>query len=207
MKDLPSADVAGRIADTQRPISDEEIHGGDRDPRPSGHGHRRADIGLLRLTKIHAKDLAGSRGDEEVLAAAVGGREVVLAKVKERKALIGPSTQEEIRTTLAIPGNADVATFLAGVTNEQVWFQKVGRNLEASVIGTDDKFVLRDWYRGEAFRVERFQTTEGGKALLQSDVQGLVDAMAAFAPPPAGVTTLPLHYRTALAPVIAANWQ
>jgi hypothetical protein len=31
--------------------------------------------------------------------------------------------------------------------------------------------------------------------------------MAAFAPPAAGQTTLPDDYRTALQPVIAANWK
>jgi hypothetical protein len=34
-----------------------------------------------------------------------------------------------------------------------------------------------------------------------------VSAMAAFSPPAAGQTTLPANYQTALAPVIAANWQ
>jgi hypothetical protein len=32
-------------------------------------------------------------------------------------------------------------------------------------------------------------------------------AMAAFSPPPAGQTTLSANYQTALAPVIAADWQ
>lgn len=37
-------------------------------------------------------------------------------------------------------------------------------------------------------------------------VNTLVQAMAAFAPPAPGETTLPPTYQTALAPVIAANW-
>ena len=104
-------------------------------------------------------------------------------------------------------GNTDSATFLSGVANDQVWFRRVGNNLEANVIGTFDAFVLRDWYRGAAFRVERFQTTDGDLTLLETNVQALVDAMAAFAPPAPGMTTLPLDYQTALNPVIAANWQ
>jgi hypothetical protein len=43
--------------------------------------------------------------------------------------------------------------------------------------------------------------------LLDSKVDTLVQAMAAFAPPAAGQTTLPPAYQTALASVIAANWQ
>jgi len=58
---------------------------------------------------------------------------------------------------------------------------------------------------GNQYRVEQFRTSDG-KVLLDSQVQSLVDAMAAFAPPAAGQTTLPAHCSTALAPVIVANW-
>ncbi len=47
-----------------------------------------------------------------------------------------------------------------------------------------------------------------GDYLLNSAVQNLVTAMAAFAPPAFGQTTLPTgSYQDDLAPVIAANWQ
>ena len=49
--------------------------------------------------------------------------------------------------------------------------------------------------------------TSDGKVLLDSQVQNLVQAMAAFAPPAAGQTTLNASQQAALAPVIAANWQ
>jgi hypothetical protein len=55
--------------------------------------------------------------------------------------------------------------------------------------------------------VEQFKTTDGAKTLLDSNVQNLVNAMASFAPPAAGQTTLPANYQTSLAPVIATNWQ
>jgi hypothetical protein len=67
--------------------------------------------------------------------------------------------------------------------------------------------VVKDWYSGAANHVEQFKTTDGGKTLLDSNVQNLVNAMAAFAPPAAGQTTLPANYQSSLTPVIAANWQ
>jgi hypothetical protein len=88
-----------------------------------------------------------------------------------------------------------------------MWFRQVGNDLEASIIGTPDAFVLRDWYRGADFRVEQVKTTDGSKTLLQSNVQNLVNAMAAFAPPAPGMTTLPLNYQATLHAVISANWQ
>jgi hypothetical protein len=74
------------------------------------------------------------------------------------------------------------------------------------VIGTGDKAVSKDWYLGSGYHLERFESGNG-KALLDSQVPALVNAMAAFAPPAAGQTTLPQSYRDALAPVIAVNWQ
>jgi Ca2+-binding RTX toxin-like protein len=107
----------------------------------------------------------------------------------------------------ATAGNTDIARFLSGISSEQIWFQHVGNNLEASVIGTADKLVVKDWYLDAAYHVEQFKTTDGAHTLLDSNVQNLVNAMASFAPPAAGQTTLPTSYQDALAGVIAANWQ
>jgi len=105
------------------------------------------------------------------------------------------------------PGNTDVARFLADITSDQLWFRQMGNNLEVSIIGTDDTLTIRDWYSGTDNQVERFETTADNKALLNSQVDSLVSAMASFAPPPSGQTTLTSEQQEALAPVLAANWQ
>jgi Ca2+-binding RTX toxin-like protein len=115
----------------------------------------------------------------------------------------GADTVTENDTTA---GNADIASFLSGVAADQIWFRHVGNNLEASIVGTSDKLVISNWYSGSAYHVEQFKTADG-KTLLDSKVESLVQAMASFAPPAAGQSTLPSNYQTALAPVIAANWQ
>ena len=103
-------------------------------------------------------------------------------------------------------GNTDVVTIGAGVAANQMWFRRVGSDLEVSIIGGPDKSTISDWYSGSAYHVEQFKTSDG-KMLLDSQVDALVSAMAAFAPPAAGQTTLPADYQTALNPVIAANWK
>jgi Ca2+-binding RTX toxin-like protein len=103
-------------------------------------------------------------------------------------------------------GNTDLARFLEGVATDQIWFRHVGNNLEASIIGTSDKLILNSWYSGTAYHVEQFKTADN-HTLLDTQVENLVQAMAAFAPPAAGQTTLPPDYQAALQPVIAANWQ
>lgn len=105
----------------------------------------------------------------------------------------------------ATAGNTDVLQFLSGVASDQIWLRQVSNNLEVSIIGTSDKATLTNWYLGNQYHVEQFKTSDG-KTLLDSQVQNLVSAMAGFTPPAAGQTTLPPNYQTALAPVIAANW-
>ena len=73
-------------------------------------------------------------------------------------------------------------------------------------MGTTDKLTVQNWYLGGQYHIEQFKTADG-KLLLDSQVENLVQAMAAFAPPAAGQTSLPPTYQDTLAPVIAANWQ
>ena len=100
----------------------------------------------------------------------------------------------------------DTLQLFAGVSREQVWWRKSGSDLELSIIGTTDKVTVQNWYAGKANHVEQFRTADG-KVLLDTQVDQLVNAMAAFAPPAAGQTTLSTAYQTALNPVIAANWK
>ena len=94
----------------------------------------------------------------------------------------------------------------AGVSENQIWLQRTGSDLQLTLIETNDKLTVRNWYSGSAYRVDGFDLGNG-KHLLESQVDALVSAMAAFAPPAAGQTTLPADYQTALNPVIAANWK
>ncbi len=106
----------------------------------------------------------------------------------------------------ATVGNTDVARFMSGIATDQIWLRHVGNNLELSIIGTSDKLTIQNWYTGSAYHVEQFQTADN-KQLIDTRVENLVQAMASFAPPAAGQTTLPQNYQDVLASVIAANWQ
>ena len=99
----------------------------------------------------------------------------------------------------------DLLQWGSGIQHDQLWLRKVGNNLEVSVIGTGDKAIVKDWYLGDSRHVE--QIWADGKVLTDAKVQALVDAMASFSPPAMGQTTLSASYQSALAPVLAANWQ
>jgi Ca2+-binding RTX toxin-like protein len=103
-------------------------------------------------------------------------------------------------------GNNDVLVFGSGVAINHLWFRRVDSDLEVSIIGTTDKVTVGNWYSGRAYHVEWFKAS-GGKTLLDTRVEALVSAMAAFVPPAVGQTSLPADYQKALNPVIAANWR
>ena len=105
----------------------------------------------------------------------------------------------------ATAGVNDRLLFGANVAANQLWFVRNGNNLEVSIVGTTDRVVLSDWYLGTAYHVERFQLA-GGQSLTDTNVQNLVQAMAAFAPPAQGSTNWSAAYETSLQPVLAANW-
>jgi Ca2+-binding RTX toxin-like protein len=107
--------------------------------------------------------------------------------------------------TLSDAGGIDRLDVLPGVTEDQLWLRRVGKNLELSVIGTADSLTINGWYASPGKQIESFHLSDG-QALQAGRVQQLVDAMAAFAPPSAGQTSLPQPYQTALQPMIAPNW-
>lgn len=111
--------------------------------------------------------------------------------------------------SIADSGGQDTLV-LENIGSSQLWFTHTGNDLNVSVIGTTDSVTLKDWYSGyqypgSQYHLEQIQTSDG-KVLLDSQVQNLVDAMAAFAPPAAGQTTLTGTAATTLTPVLAANW-
>ena len=106
----------------------------------------------------------------------------------------------------ATVGNTDVLSVGGTLTNSQLWFRHMGNNLEVDIIGTTNSVTVQNWYLGSQYQVEQIKTTDG-KKLLNTDVEKLVQAMAAFTPPAAGQTTLPPAYQTVLTPLLAANWK
>ena len=106
--------------------------------------------------------------------------------------------------TLIDTGGDDCLQFGEGIDFDQIWFKKVGNSLEVSVIGTQDKVTINNWYSGTANRMEEFQA--GGATLDGTSVQALVDAMGACTPPPSNVMVLGNEY-AGLLDVIGVTWE
>ena len=102
-------------------------------------------------------------------------------------------------------GNQDVVEFDAGISAEQLWFQRLDGFVEVTILGTWNRIYLMDWDTDPAARIEVFRTADG-RTLQAAQVDTLIEAMSAFAMPSIGTTTLPADHQAALQPVIAGTW-
>jgi Ca2+-binding RTX toxin-like protein len=95
---------------------------------------------------------------------------------------------------------------ISGATSRQLWLTKSGNDLDISVIGTTDKVTIEGWYASSSNRVEKITAMGDNKSLSYSKVNALVTAMAGFAPPAQGQTTLPANVQNSLIKVLATSW-
>ena len=100
----------------------------------------------------------------------------------------------------------DKLCFGTGVDYNELWFSRAGNDLAINVIGTSDQITINSWFSSGYYQIGTIQAGDG-KALIASQVQNLVNAMASFAPPAPGQTSLATDYQQALNPVLAANWK
>ncbi|MCQ8102680.1 hypothetical protein NP590_01075 [Methylomonas sp. SURF-2] len=150
--------------------------------------------GALRFD-LQSNDWLDGGAGTDILTGGAGNDTYIMGR--------GYGTDTVVEDDLTV-GNIDTAQFLSDITAEQIWFRRTDNDLEASIIGSGDKLIVRDWYAGSAHHVEQFKTADG-LTLLDNEVENLVNAMAAFAPP-TDQTSLPLDYQAALAPVLATYW-
>lgn len=106
--------------------------------------------------------------------------------------------------TLSDAGGVDRLDIQAGVTADQLWLSQADDDLVVSIIGTSDSFTVKDWFASAGHQVESMRLSDG-KALMSSQVQALVDAMATLPPPAAGQTTLPAD-QPVLKNLVISSW-
>lgn len=146
-------------------------------------------------------DIIYAGGGGDTVRGGLGNDQIISAQWSDDRYLFAAGDGQDL---IADAGGQD-SLVLENVSFDQVWFSQLGNNLCISLVGTQDGVTLQNWYLGNQYHIEQFKTSDG-KTLLDSQVQNLVSAMAAFSPPAAGQTTLSASYAAALSPVIVANW-
>ncbi|PAU64744.1 calcium-binding protein, partial [Pseudomonas indica] len=157
------------------------------------------------LTGGEGADLLWGRGGNDVLEGGAGDDTLVGGVGDDTYRFGRGDGRDTVVENDATPDNVDFVRFLSDINPEQLWFRQTGQDLEIQLSGTTDSLLIRDWYKGSAHHVERFDSADG-RTLLDSQVQNLVDAMAAFGAPAGGLSSLPDTQRMQLETVIAANW-
>ncbi|CAK0778396.1 serralysin [uncultured Gammaproteobacteria bacterium] len=107
---------------------------------------------------------------------------------------------------LSDTGGQDRLLLGADIVPDQVWLSHTGSDLVIDLVGGSDRVTIKNWYIDPANQVETLASRDGW-SLDHTQVDQLVAAMAAFAPPSGTATALPTDVAAAVAPVIAANWQ
>jgi hypothetical protein len=100
--------------------------------------------------------------------------------------------------------------FAAGISKNQLWFQRSGTNgndLTITVMGTHDQVTVANWFGSAGARLAEIKTVDGVE--IDAGVSKLVQAMASYSSTHAGfdpTTATQAPNDTSLQNAIAANW-
>ncbi|MDN4146078.1 calcium-binding protein [Pseudomonas tohonis] len=181
---------------------DESLHGGDgNDLLDGGAGTNQLFGGAGDDTLKVASTAKGN-----LLAGGTGSDTLYGSYYSDTYLFNAGDGHDTLIETSTYSGVTDVLRFGGDIDANELWFRQVGTDLEISTDNPADKVSIKGWYSSNAARVERVESGDG-KVLLDSQVQNLVDAMAAFAPPAGGSSNLTPEQKAQLEVVIAANWQ
>jgi Ca2+-binding RTX toxin-like protein len=162
------------------------------------------DAGANRLEGLEGDDRLEGRGGADTLVGGVGN-DTLVGGTGSDTYLFGRGDGADLIQDDAGDGALDVLRLAPDIAADQLWFSRVGNDLQVSVIGSDDKATMQNWYAGSQYQVETFESGDG-KRLLNTQVDALVNAMAQFAPLASGQSSLPSHYQSTLSTTLAANW-
>ena len=100
---------------------------------------------------------------------------------------------------------SDKVLFGTDISTEQLWFSQTGDDLQVDLVGSTDQLTVDNWFVGEQYQIAQFVTADSD-LLLNSQVQLLVNAMAAFDVPTGSELELPTNVADQIDPVIAVAW-
>jgi Ca2+-binding RTX toxin-like protein len=151
-----------------------------------------------------ANVIIGNAGDNRL--AGLAGNDTLKGGAGDDTYIFGRGGGQDLVDNRNATAGWDVAEFGSGIGKDQLWFQHTGDDLVVSVIGTADRLTVEGWYGSDTNKLDAFELADGS-ALYASQVNQLVSAMAAFAPPAMGQLTLPADEQAALNPVITQAWK
>jgi len=107
---------------------------------------------------------------------------------------------------LEFSGSMGRLVFGSDISPDFLWFQHKEQDLQISVTGSNQLVTLHNWYANIAEQPWNI-TAGNGSRLFYKNVENLVQAMAAFAPPASATAMFADAELQRLQPVLAANWR
>ncbi len=150
----------------------------------NGTGNAAANV---LLGNAAANVLTGAAGND-TLDGAAGNDTLVGGTGADIYAFGRGSGVDTVQENDATTGVLDRVQFGANIAQADTVFTRTGNDLTASIAGTSDQLVVKDWYLGTAYQVEQFAYANG-TVLSNTQVANLVTAMAAFDQPTAAASS------------------
>ncbi|KPB86565.1 Calcium binding hemolysin protein [Pseudomonas syringae pv. maculicola] len=197
--------------------SDDVINAGDGDDTVSGGAGKDSLYGGKGIDMLYGEEgndrLYGEAGNDTLYGGA--GNDVLNGGTGNDSLAGGDGSDtyefnigsgRDVINNYDVSGGTDALQFGTDVSLEDLWFRRSGSDLEVSIIDTNDKVLVSNWYAANDYQVDQFKTADG-KTLLDSQVQSLVDKMASFGIDAGAERNLTAAQQTQLDAVLAANWQ
>lgn len=125
-----------------------------------------------RLEGNMAANILDGRHGDDILLGGEGG---------DRYFFSPGSGVDTIQENDDTPGVIDTLQFASGIRHDQIWFDRRGDDLELSLIGTEDKVIISDWYLARQHQVEQIISGDGRKLSFEH-VEALRVIMGPFDP-------------------------
>ncbi|WP_320442707.1 calcium-binding protein [Herbaspirillum sp. alder98] len=100
----------------------------------------------------------------------------------------------------------DTVLFGDDISEQHIWLQRSGYDLELQLLETHDKLTVRNWYLGSTYQIGAFQL-QNGKQLLANQVDSMVGAFATLLQPGSRLADLSADQKFTMAAAAGANWR
>ncbi|WP_445354229.1 calcium-binding protein [Microbulbifer sp. EKSA008] len=100
---------------------------------------------------------------------------------------------------------SDELQFADGIEEANLWFGQEGDDLVVNLLGSEDQVIVQDWFTDAANQLDTIRTDDA--VITSSEIEQLVNAMAAFGAPSGGEITLTSEEQEQVNTAIASAWQ
>jgi Ca2+-binding RTX toxin-like protein len=165
-------------------------------------------VSIENLTGSNFNDTLTGDGGDNVLDGGAGNDVLMGAGGQDTYLFArGDGHDQIVNGIFGNSGASGELDFGPGINANQLWFQQTGNDLTISVMGSQDRATIADWYDSSISQLREITTSDGSK--IDSDLAQLVQAMASYSASnpgfdPSSVANAPNDSN--LQNTIAASW-